>query len=166
MKTVSSFFHLHRRPPHRLTQWCHVSADVAGLWLDCQTVLCHRLCLCNCRVSDLLILSFKQQTLQSFCCIRADLFLFPVFGSAPSRPVPSCTCLALSPIERFTHGELWAWGIVCLLLDMNASTPLLTSALPAFVVFQMHLMTKSTLSHVEKYLFVRTSRPLYGGRTP
>lgn len=40
---------------------------------------------------------------------------------APPPPVPSCTCLALAPIERFTHGELWAWGIVCLLLDINAS---------------------------------------------
>lgn len=42
---------------------------------------------------------------------------------APPLPVPSCTCLALAPIERFTHGELWAWGIVCLLLDMTTSTP-------------------------------------------
>lgn len=58
-----------------------------------------------------------------------SIFLFPVFGS--TLPVPSCTCLALAPIERFTLGELWAWGIVCLLLDMNTSTPLLTVTLTA-----------------------------------
>lgn len=33
-----------------------------------------------------------------------SIFLFPVFGS--TLPVPSCTCLAIAPIERFTHGEL------------------------------------------------------------
>lgn len=56
---------------------------------------------------------------------------------APPLPVPSCTCLALAPIERFTHGELWAWGIVCLLLDINASTPFMTFMLPlqAFASF-------------------------------
>lgn len=56
---------------------------------------------------------------------------------APTLPAPSCTCLALAPIERFTRGELWVWGIVCLLLDINASTPSMTFMLPlqAFASF-------------------------------
>ena len=64
----------------------------------------------------------SDSSLTPFLCLSlSSCFL----SLAPPLPVPPC--LALAPIERFTRGELWAWGIVCLLLDINTSTPSLSS---------------------------------------
>lgn len=66
-----------------------------------------------------------------------SVFLFLVFGSTPSCPVLYLRCFA--PIERFTRGELWAWGIVCLLLDINTSTLFLTVTLTSHFLASKHI---------------------------